>query len=94
MPDTSNMYKFWSTSADYTVTVSFSTYIYLPTAPELLVIIEDQNEVLYKLPIGTKTEGFYISYYPMGASLFLSEGPAIDGYDQADVHIDVYVWYR
>ena len=93
IPDTSNMYNFWSDYYNNNVTISFSRSITLPASPEYIVITGDVD-VMYKLPDYTETDGFYISFRIYGKKLVLYPGPTINGADQVEVTTYIYVWYK
>ena len=93
IPDTSNMYNFWSDSYHNNVTTSFSRSITLPASPEYIVITGDAV-VTYKLQYSSRTSGFYISFSIYGKTLSLRPGPTISGADQVEVTTYIYAWYK
>ena len=93
IPDTSNMYNFWSDYYHNNVTTSFSRSITLPASPEYIVITGD-TVVTYKLPYYSRTSGFRISFSIYGKTLLLRPGPEINGADQVELTTYIYAWYK
>ena len=93
IPDTSNMYNFWSDYYNNNVTISFSRSITLPAPPECIVITGD-SVITYKLPDRSRTSGFYISFSIYGKTLLLYPGPTINGADQVEVTTYICAWYK
>ena len=93
IPDTSNMYNFWSDYYNNDVTTSFSRSITLPASPEYIVITGDAV-VTYKLPYSSRTSGFSISFSIYGKTLLLRPGPTINGADHVEVTTYIYAWYK
>ena len=92
IPDTSNMYKYWTVKYKDTITASYSRTIILPSSPDFLIIIGD--EPLYKLPDRTETDGFWLSFSLNGKVLKLLPGPVMSGASSVERTLYVYAWYK
>ena len=93
IPDISNMYNFWYTSAEYYVNISKYTKVSLPYTPTYLLILGD-IDAMYKMPNGSESEGYWLSYRLSGYNLYLEAGPVVSGASEYAGTVDIYIWYK
>ena len=88
IPDTSNMYNFWTTNLNVSSDI-YSYNITLPEVPEFLVIIGDLYS-LYKIPSDSQTTGMFIEFRLSGTRLSITAIESIPYYIQYFTIIALY----